>query len=73
MQMILQYIHQHTHLCRVLNEELKLTEEWVEVNDLVLNIEKIECVVIGSTYSSRVTPILYLTIGDIEKMTEVKL
>ena len=37
-------MHTSGELGRVLNEELKLMEEWVTVNKLVLNIEKTKCI-----------------------------
>lgn len=67
--------HRPAELRRVLNEELKLIEEWVPVNKLVLNIEETKCMVLGSKHSSKVTAILHLTIGDIDikQVTEAKL
>lgn len=47
-------VHRPAELCRVLNGELKLIEEWVPVNKLVLNIEKTKCMVLGSKHSSKV-------------------
>lgn len=58
--------HRPAELRRVLNGELKLTEEWVPVNKLVLHVEKTKCMVLCLKHSSKVTAILHLTIGDID-------
>lgn len=62
-------------LGKVLNEELKLVEEWITVNKLVVNIEKTKCMVFSLERSLKDAPILHLTIRDtdIEKVTEAKL
>lgn len=83
MQMILQYMHHDAYMHQytsgelniVLNEELKLIEELVKVNKLVLNVEKTKDTVCISKYSIKVAPMLHLTIGDIaiKPKTDAKL
>ena len=69
------YADDSTILEKVLNEELVLIRKWVNINKLVLNIEKTKCIVLCSKRGGRLKLKLHLKLDDkvIEQVTEVKL
>lgn len=59
----------------ILQVELKLIENWIRDNKMVINAGKSKCMVLGSKYLLKDPPVLSLTLGGIviEQATEVKL
>lgn len=45
------------------NQELKLVENWIKANKLVINIERTKCMVLGSVHLLHSSPVLSGRVG----------
>uniref|UniRef100_A0A3B3DCY4 Reverse transcriptase domain-containing protein n=1 Tax=Oryzias melastigma TaxID=30732 RepID=A0A3B3DCY4_ORYME len=63
------------HLSQDLNDELRAVENWFNVNRLVINAEKTKCMMLGSSYLLKDSPVLNLSVSGspIEQVSEAKL
>lgn len=64
-----------TRLNTILNHELKLIENWIKENKLIINLIKSKCMMLGSKYLLKEPPALNLFVGGsiIEQVAEAKL
>lgn len=64
-----------TRLNTLLTNELKLIENWIRDNKLIINVEKSKCMMLGSSHLLKNSPALYLSVGGliIEQVVEAKL